>query len=107
MIQQFSKNPLLSLTSLETQLQKVFLIEVIKKIIGYCCQNLLLDGAMCECCCILEHLLRENYSQLNTLQGSQHRDRTRTRTLFVFSSFEHAKNLLIMGPNNTKLIIKV
>jgi hypothetical protein len=26
---------------------------------------------------------------------------------FIFSSFdEHAKNLLIMGPNNTKLIIK-
>ncbi len=22
--------------------------------------------------------------------------------LFIFSSFEHAKNLLIMGPNNTK-----
>jgi hypothetical protein len=37
----------------------------------------------------------------------RHRDRTRASTLscfclFFFSSFEHAKNLLIMGPNNTK-----
>ena len=35
-----------------------------------------------------------------------HRDRTRARTLccfgLFFSSFELAKNLLIMGPNNTK-----
>jgi hypothetical protein len=29
-----------------------------------------------------------------------HRDRTRASTLF--SSFEHVKSLLIMGPNNTK-----
>ncbi len=35
-----------------------------------------------------------------------HRDRTRACTLccfsLFFSSFEHAKNVLIMGPNNTK-----
>jgi hypothetical protein len=35
-----------------------------------------------------------------------HRDRTTARTFccfgLFFSSFEHAKNLLIMGPNNTK-----
>jgi hypothetical protein len=35
-----------------------------------------------------------------------HRDRTRGSTLWCFglffSSFEHAKNLLIMGTNNTK-----
>ncbi len=34
------------------------------------------------------------------------RDRTRAHTLcffLFFSSFEHAKNLLIMGPNNTKI----
>ncbi len=40
-----------------------------------------------------------------------HRDRTRARTLscifLFFSSFEHAKNLLIMGPNNTKTHQKV
>ncbi len=34
-----------------------------------------------------------------------HRDSK--HTLFIFSSFEHAKNLLIMGPNNTKTHQKV
>jgi hypothetical protein len=38
--------------------------------------------------------------------GRRHRDGTRASTLccfcLFFSSFDHAKNLLIMGPNNTK-----
>jgi hypothetical protein len=31
-----------------------------------------------------------------------HRDRTRASPLCFFSTFEHVKSLLIMGPNNTK-----
>jgi hypothetical protein len=42
----------------------------------------------------------------NNIVTSGHRDRTRARTLccfcLFFSSFEHVKSLLIMGPNNTK-----
>jgi hypothetical protein len=40
------------------------------------------------------------------LKRKMHRDRTRASTLcwfcLIFSSFEHAKNLPIMGPDNTK-----
>ncbi len=42
----------------------------------------------------------------NILMGLQHRDKTRAHTLCCFclfsSSFEHAKNLLIMAPDSTK-----
>ncbi len=48
-------------------------------------------------------------SALKTTWGQcyKHRDRTRASTLcflflILFSSFEHVKSLLIMGPNNTK-----
>jgi hypothetical protein len=45
-------------------------------------------------------------SVLTGLNYKTHRDRTRASTLccfwLFFSSFEHVKSLLIMGPNNTK-----
>ncbi len=41
------------------------------------------------------------------IEGWSHRDRTRASTLcffilFYFSTFEHVKSLLIMGPSSTK-----
>jgi len=48
----------------------------------------------------------QNKRYFNETVGYNHRDRTRASTLccfcLIFFSFEHAKNLLIMGPNNTK-----
>jgi hypothetical protein len=45
-------------------------------------------------------------NHIQVLVTRAHRDRTRACMLccfgLIFSSFEHAKNLLIMGPNNTK-----
>ncbi len=50
--------------------------------------------------------LVEKLNNVTNYKGLNHRDRTRARTLccfgLFFSSFEHAKNLLIMSPNNTK-----
>ncbi len=49
---------------------------------------------------------RLNWRSLKHYRWQNHRDRTRASTLYCFclffSSFEHAKNLLIMGPNNIK-----
>ncbi len=49
-----------------------------------------------------------NVTTYTYVPGYHHRDRTRASTLLCFcfclffSSFEHVKSLLIMGPNNTK-----
>jgi hypothetical protein len=45
----------------------------------------------------------QNIKQIDGGAASSHRDSTRASTLYLFfSSFEHVKSLLIMGPNNTK-----
>ncbi len=73
----------------------------------------LIDKKMVDCfttALLLLYLLQLRYFYHFLLQqqlNSNHRDRIRASTLccfglFIFSSFERAKNLLIMGPNNTK-----
>ncbi len=65
------------------------------------------------CCQVLKVQCCKTFLQRNlqfaivNCNSPSHRDRTRASTLcflflIFFSSFEHVKSLLIMGPNNTK-----